>query len=102
MDYRDAEAIMDRAYQALSWLAKPDFGLSYHGSFALRDALMDEGVPIAEAHAHIRRWEMEHFDPVELKRVRAEIRREAQEYRGRKLKRTTRILARPRKNREIS
>ncbi len=102
MDYADAEIIMDRAYAALDWHYKPDHGLSPCGFSALREALMAVGVPNLEANGQIKRWEREHFDPVRLKVVRYRIHRQYQQARGDELIRTTRILARPRKNREIS
>ncbi len=101
-DYADAEIIMDRAYEVLDWHYKPDFGLSPYGSIALREALMAVGVPNLEANDHIRRWELEHFDPVKLKVMRYLIHRQLLSDRGDKLNRTTRILARPRRDRGIS
>lgn len=102
MEYADAEIIMDRAYEALDWHYKPDHGLSPYGSISLRTALVAVGVPNLEANEHIRRWELEHFDPVKLRVVRYWTHRLWLQYRGEELIRTTRILARPGKNREIS
>ena len=102
MDYADAEIIMGRAYEVLDWHYKPDFGLSPDGFSAVREALMAVGVPNLEANEQIKRWEREHFDPVKLKVMRYWIHRQLLSDRGDELIRTTRILARPRKNREIS